>query len=144
MARIIRPMLKDPVDNLPVVGTKGKCLGVRTTGKVQDVQLEHDGIVTMNRQGMSVSKTWRGLPAHLVPSHLDNGENGASAEGVAVYVHGNGTGDFAEGSVAESLVLWYKNGTILAGHVCPDAVVQLAEFQSSLANTRTDWVIDES
>ena len=144
MPRLVRPMLVDQQDNLPLVGPKGKCLGVRTTGKVQDVQLEKDGTVTMNRQGMSVSKTWKGLPAHLVPEHLDNGENGASGIGMAVFVHCLDGEPFREGAVASGLVLCFKQGTTTAGHVCPEARALLAKFQTDLAATRCDWLIDES
>jgi hypothetical protein len=142
--RIVRPMLKDQSDGLPQVGTRSKCLGVRPSGRYRDVEIEEDGTIRLNHQGMSVSKTWKGLPAHLVPSHLDNGENGASGEGMEVYVHGNGTGDFAEEAVAEGLCLWFKPETRVAGNVCPDAAIQLTQYLSNLVDTRTGWEVDET
>ena len=106
MARIVRPMLKD-VDGLPLVGTTGKCLGARPTGKHADVDLnppgDVNGDVIANDKGLSVSADWRALPPHLIPEHLDDGLNGARGKNMAVFVHGNGTGPFGPGPFAAGL-----------------------------------------
>jgi hypothetical protein len=95
VARIVRPMLKD-VDGLPLVGTTGKCLGVRPIGPHADVDLnpagDVNGEVVSNDKGLSVGDDWRKLPGYLIPEHLDDGFNRARGKNMAVYVHGNGTG----------------------------------------------------
>jgi hypothetical protein len=144
VARIVRPMIKDQKDNLPLVGTKSKCLGVRESGPHADVDIDASGNVIANRKGMSVSDSWRVLPGHLIPEHLDNGHNGASGKNMAVFFHGQGTGAFAEGPIAPGLELCFKNGTSTAGNVCPVVDVLVAQYQSDLVATRADWVVDES
>lgn len=147
MARIVRPMLKD-ADGLPLVGTKGRCLGVRPGGPRPDVDLDPpgdlNGKVVSNDKGLSVSADWRTLQPHLIPEHLDDGLNGASGKNMAVYVHGNGTGPFAEGPVAPGLELIFKTGNTDAGVIRPIATVPLSQYQTNLAATRRDWEIDES
>ena len=147
MARIVRPMLKD-ADGLPLVGTRSKCLGVRPTGRNADVDLDppgdENGHVVSNHKGLSVSADWRDLPGHLIPEHLDDGMNGASGKNMAVYVHGNGTGPFAEGAVTDGLELIFKEGSLTSGVICPVASVLLSKYQADLAATRPDWVNDES
>jgi len=80
VARIVRPMRKD-TDGLPLVGTRGNCLGVRP---LYDVDLlptgDEHGEVVSNEKGMSVSADWRTLPGFLIPEHLDDGLNGASGK----------------------------------------------------------------
>jgi len=147
VARIVRPMLKD-ADGLPLVGTRSKCLGVRPTGRNADVDLDppgdENGHVVSNHKGLSVSADWRDLPGHLIPEHLDDGMNGASGKNMAVYVHGNGTGPFAEGAVTDGLELIFKEGSLTSGVICPVASVLLSKYQADLAATRPDWVNDES
>lgn len=141
MPRIVRPMKKD-TDDLPRVDSRGTCLGVRISGPYADVQFDASGNVKANKLGMSVSETWRTLPGHLIPDDLDDGKNDASGKGMAVFVHG--TGPFTEGVIASGLEMCFKVGKVTAGHVCPEAVVSLKQYQSDLAATRGDWVIDDS
>lgn len=147
VARIVRPMRKD-VDGLPLVGKESKCLGVRPTGQYADVDLEppgdEKGKVFSNQKGLSVSADWRTLKPHLIPEHLDDGLNGASGKNMAVYVHGQGTGPFAEGSVASGLEMIFKEGSSGAGVIRPVKTVPLSQYQADLAATRPCWVIDES
>jgi len=147
VARMVRPMLKAP-DGLPLVGTRSKCLGVRPTGPHADVDLDppgdENGDVVSNHKGLSVSADWRDLQGHLIPEHLDDGENGASGKNMAVYVHGDGTGPFAEGAVAAGLELIFKEGSLTSGVVRPVATVPLSKYQADLQATRPDWVNDES
>jgi hypothetical protein len=144
VARIVRPMIKDLKDNLPLVGTKSKCLGVRESGPNADIDIDSSGSVMANRKGMSVSESWRTLPGHLIPDHLDDGRNGASGKNMAVFVHGQGSGAFAEGPLAPGLELCFKSGTTIAGNVCPVVDVPVAQYQCDLAATRAGWVVDES
>lgn len=132
-------MLVDENDGLPVVGHDNDKLGVR---RGIDVQFESDKVtVKLNRHGMSVARTWKGLPGVLVPPHLDNGVNGASGVGMAVFVHGEG--DFAEGAVAPGLHLWFKKNP-KGGIVCPTEAVTFQKLQADIENTRGKWVIDEN
>lgn len=148
MPRIVRPMKKDPKDNLPLLGDRASCLGARTTGRHADVDIDAAGNVVLNRKGISVSQCWRTLIAKglgfLVPEELDDGQNGASGKNMAVYVIGNGTGPFAEGTIAEGLRMCFKTGSTELGVVCPTACVPLAQYQADLAATRGDWIEDPS
>jgi len=142
VARIVRPMIVDKAKNLPLVGSRSKCLGVRESGPYADIDVDSSEIVAVNRKGLSVSESWRSLPGHLIPEHLDDGHNGASGKNMAVFVHG--TGGFVEGQVAVGLELCFKIGTASAGNLCPVVAVPVTQYQLDLATTRADWVIDES
>jgi hypothetical protein len=61
-----------------------------------------------------------------------------------VYVHGNGTGPFAEGPVATGLEMVFKRGSVQAGLVRPVTTVSLTQYQADLLATRAHWVVDES
>jgi len=142
--RIVRPMVFDPQEpTSPLIGTTKNCLGVRTSGKRRDVDIDASGNVELNRKGLSVSHDWRKLPAFLIPEHLEDEHNGASGKGMRVFVHGGNTGAFVEGPVAAGLELLFKHGCTTAGVVCPAVVVPLEQYQRDLAATRPDWVIDE-
>ena len=147
MARVVRPMKKD-TDELPLVGTNGNCLGVRPIGKNSDVDLmppgDVNGQVISNQKGLSVSADWRNLPPHLIPKHLEDDFNGASGKNLAVYVHGNGTGPFAEGALAAGLEMIFKTGKVDTGVIRPVKTVLLSQYQKDLLATRPHWVIDES
>jgi hypothetical protein len=103
-----------------------------------------NGDVICNDKGLSVVSDWRKLPGHLIPEHLDDGHNGASGKGMEVYVHGNGTGPFAQGPFAAGLEVILKQGSVDAGVIRPIATVRLAQYQADLHATRADWVVDES
>jgi hypothetical protein len=147
VARIVRPMLRD-ADGFPLVGTRGRCLGVRPTGLNADVDLnppgEVNGDVICNNKGLSVGADWRSLPGHLIPAHLNDGFNNARGKNMAVYVHGNGTGPFAEGPVAAGLEMIFKQASVDSGVIRPMATVPLAKYQADLQATRANWVVDES
>lgn len=131
-------------DGLPRVGVQSKCLGVRELpNQHADVDLDYAGHVVLNRKGMSVVADWRLLPGHLLPEHLDDGHNGASGKGMAVFVHGTGT--FVDASaVAAALLLLHKPGRSDSGNVTPKMTVPLAQFQKDLKDTKQNWNIDES
>ncbi len=142
MPRIVRPMRVEP-DQLPRVGARSKCLGVREPPDPNaDVNVDGAGSVVQNRKGMSVADDWRQLPGHLIPEHLDDGFNGASGRGMNVFVHG--CGFFQQGPVTATLELLLKAGTVSCGVVAPTARVSLARYQQDLMATRGNWFIDES
>ena len=89
------------IDDLPELGVRSKCLGVREPGNA-DVDLDDSGNVKLNGRGLSVVADWRLLPGFLVPEHLEDEFNGASGKGIRIFVHGSQ--GFAEGDVAEGLL----------------------------------------
>jgi hypothetical protein len=93
---------------------------------------------------MSVSADWRNLGPELIPEGLEDDENGARGKKMAVFVHGNGTGPFAEDPVAPGLEMRFKPNRTDSGNVCPVAATMLSQFQAALAVTAPDWVIDPS
>jgi hypothetical protein len=141
-------MIRNAADGLPLVGTRSKCLGVRPTGINADVDLNPAGDLTgdviSNDKGLSVVSDWRKLPGHLIPDRLFDGFNNARGKNMAVYVHGNGTGPFAEGPVAAGLETVFKHGSVDSGVIRPVATVPLAQYQADLKSTRPNWVHDES
>lgn len=148
MARIVRSMYKDS-DGLPLVGSHKRCLlGVRPTGPRADVDLQPpgdvNGQVASNHKGLSVVDDWRNLADYQIPEELDDGHNGASGKGMAVYVHGNGTGPFAAAPFAAGLEVILKAGRTDTGVVRPVATVLLSRYQADLEATRQDWVEDPS
>jgi hypothetical protein len=140
-------MIRD-ADGLPLVGTTGRCLGVRPSGKNADVDLnppgDVNGDVICNNKGLSVVADWRRLPGHLIPEHLFDGLNNARGKNMAVYVHGDGTGPFGAGPVAPGLEVILKQGSVEAGVIRPVATVPLATYQAHLRATRGKWEVDES
>jgi hypothetical protein len=83
---IARPMVFDPKEpKFPLIATTRNCLGVRTIGKIRDVDLDASGNVELNRKGLSVSHDWRNLPGFLIPEHLEDEHNGASGKGMRVF-----------------------------------------------------------
>ena len=144
---LCRPMYK-AADGLPLVGTRRCCLGVRPTGKSADVDLDPPGDVTgfvvCNRKGLSVSADWHGLPGYMLPEELNDGLNGADGKNMAVFVHGNGTGDFAAGPFAEMLEVIFKENTVTAGVIRPTDPMPLDLYQGLLEATREAWENDPS
>jgi len=137
--------MKKANDGLPLLGTKANCLGVRPLSDV-DLKPPGDvlGDVVSNHKGLSVSADWRTLLPHLIPEHLEDDSNGACGKNMAVYVHGNNTGPFAEGEVGPGLELVFKAGKIDVGVIRPMATVALTKYQDDLKATRLNWKIDES
>ena len=130
-------------DNLPMVGARSKCLGVREPPSPNaDIDVDVGGNVVLNRRGLSVVADWRLLPGHLIPEHLESEFNGASGKGMQVFVHGEGA--FIEEAVAAGLLLLHKPKNDKSGNVAPSASVALAQFQSDIQATRPHWRIAES
>jgi len=84
------------------------------------------------------------LPLDIIPEEEDDAVNGARGTKMAIFVHGPGTGPFAEGPTAAGLEVCFKLGTTDAGHVCPVSSVPRLQYEGDLAATRPDWVIDHS
>jgi hypothetical protein len=136
-------------DGFPLVGAHKSCLlGVRPTGANADVDLnppgDVNGDVVVNLKGLSVVADGRQLPGYMIPEHLDDGFDGASGRNMEVFVHGDGTGRFAEGTVSAGLELCFKLYSINSGVIRPTAIVSLAQDQADLQATRAQWMVNES
>ena len=79
MARIVRPMKKDPADpKKPLVAPRFCCLGVRLHEVTLIPPGNPAGQVQADGMGMSVSADWRNLGPELIPEELEDDENGDS------------------------------------------------------------------
>ena len=141
--KIYRTMRRDPVDDLPVVGsTSSSELGVRPG---VDISIDTAGNVIRDRTGMSVAPGWRDLDFTRIPKRLRHLVPGASgANNTACYTMG--VGPFENEVVANGLELIpdEERPPVTHGVVAPIQVVPLAQYQSDLENTRTAWQIDET
>lgn len=141
MPRIFRSMLMD-ADGKPVTGRVRDSLGVRVPpDKRPDIVPDASGSVQPGTGGMSVAPALTDLPYFLVPLRLQGLVPNASGSNDK-YVWRSGEGPFAGGVVAADLQLvvtkpWH-------GAVGPDRTMPLQQFESALAATRSDWIVDES
>jgi hypothetical protein len=143
MATIYRSM-KQADDGLPVVGSDSKELGVRVPPNPNaDVDVDDDGNVLLNGQGMSVAENWRYLLPHLVPRRLKAIFPAASGSN-RLACFKLGSGPFQAGSLQGGLVLVLKTHDPHAGNVVPSQLMLVQEFQDHLAATRSEWSLDET
>jgi hypothetical protein len=112
-------------------------LGVRVPA---DVCPDHEGMVKIRSGGMSVAPAWRVLPPHRIPMRLREQVPDARGKGNLACFRA-GDGPFANGEVSATLNLRLDSAT--HGLVEPRSVVHLDVFQTALAATRSEWVIDE-
>lgn len=143
MATIYRSM-KRADDDLPVVGSNARELGVRVPPNPNaDVDLDDQGNVILNGKGMSVAENWRNLPPHLVPRRLRPLlSTAAGSNQLSCYRLGDGP--FQAGPISDRLMLVLKAHDPRSGNVVPCGSKQVQEFQDDLAATRSDWSIDET
>jgi hypothetical protein len=143
MATIYRSM-KRADDDLPVVGSNARELGVRVPPNPNaDVDLDDQGNIILNGKGMSVARNWRNLPPHLVPRRLRPVlSTAAGSNQLSCYKLGDGP--FQAGAINDRLILILKAHDPRSGNVVPSQLGQVQEFQDDLAATRSDWSIDES
>jgi hypothetical protein len=138
-------MKKDPQNpTKPLIAPRFCCLGVRLHEVTLIPAGDPAGTVVADGKGMSVSADWRNLNPELIPEELEDDMNGARGQKMAVFVHGQGTGPFAEGPVAAGIQMLFKPGETDCGNVCPVVAVALGQFQADLAATVPNWVIDPS
>jgi len=142
MPTLYRPM-KTADDNLPVVGSSSKELGVRVPPNPHaDVDLDENQIVKLNGRGMSVAEHWKHLPGHLVPKRLKSIFPPATgANSLKCFKMGEGA--FVEEELSTGLKLAIKPGNPHGGNVTPTEKIKIDDFQAALAATRADWEIDE-
>ena len=141
--KVYRAMKRDPVDNLPIVGsTSSSALGARPG---IDITVDVAGNVVLDATGMSVAPRWRDLNFTRIPKrlrHMVPGATGANSTSCFTM----GSGPFRNGVIANGLELIPDEGQapVLHGVIAPVQVVPLAQYQTDLANTRADWQIDET
>ena len=110
------------------------------------MDLDDAGNVKMNRKGMSVAPASRDLPHFRIPERLKPlMPNATGADNLYCFTMGSGA--FQDGPLAPGLDLKTDSpthGVVTHGVVAPQRSVSLARFQSDLAATRDQWVIDEA
>lgn len=148
MPKIVRAMLIQ--DGMPLVGTDSHMLGARVLVEDQPdrpVDIVPDGIGKVHPYtgGLSVARSIDDLLPHLVPKRLKNFVEGAGGSN-SRHVWSMGEGSFSEGGIAHRLILRRKpersDGKVL-GLVEPAAVMSLEYYQSALAATQLQWLLDE-
>lgn len=133
MPRMFRIMKKDDEDR-PVVGY-GFCeLGVREIER----DVDENGNVIPNDKGMSVSPEWRDISIFVIPRRLRAGGRGKPSG----YCFRRGEGPFQQVACGNGLELVPTSDT--HGVLRPLELAPLNEFLQNLANTRDEWVVDES
>jgi hypothetical protein len=107
MPTIYRAM-KQTDDGLPAVGSGSSELGVRIPPNPNaDIEVDDDGNVILNGNGMSVVENWRSLLPHLVPKRLKPIFPGATGSNkLACFRFGEGP--FSPGSLNDRLSLNLK------------------------------------
>lgn len=136
-------MKLDPSDNLPVVGFQSSSeLGAR---RGIDISVDAAGQVVLDSTGMSVAPNWRNLEFTRIPRRLRHLVPGAAGgNGTACFTMGSGP--FERSAITADLELIPDEGLAPAFHgvVAPRHTVAIDNYLSALANTRTQWRIDET
>lgn len=132
---VFRIMKKDN-DDLPNVSPRG--LGVR---RGIDIELDARDYVIMNGKGMSVAPSWRDINILRIPKRLRSKVPGAQGSN-NTYCFRYGDGPFRQGEFAAGLTL--EPDSPKHGNVAPQAVVPISTYESDLAATRRDWLLDEN
>jgi hypothetical protein len=132
--KVYRAMKRDPADNFPIIGTTSSSeLGARAG---IDITVDGVGNVVLDGTGMSVAARWRDLDFTRIPKrlrHLVPGVTGANS--TSCYTMGSGS--FQNGGFANGLELVPDQGQAPThGVIAPVQVIQLAQYQTDLQNTR--------
>ncbi len=111
----------------PAIGASARALGVRVGSPTSDVLLRPDGRVGPGSGGMSVSPSWRLLPAHRIPRRLTSrgGSEATGSNNDACWAIGQG--EFVSGPFANRLILSVDGPS--HGTVQPETIISLSEFQ---------------
>ncbi len=142
MAIIYRVMTNQ--DGRPKIGPTRRTLGVKARpgdeSEEVDIPTDWHGIVRSNTGGMSVAPSWRDLPRHRIPARLRCLLPSACGKNEDACWR-MGQGPFQHASVASGLCL--RVTSRIHGLVEPAMAVSLDQYQSDLAATQNEWVIDE-
>ena len=142
MPLVFRSMKRSD-DGLPVVGSNSKELGVRVPPNPNaDIDIATDGTVELNGRGMSASAHWTDLLPHLIPKRLkQHCPDAIGSNALACYRCGEG--EFRDGPLGGDLELRLKPGKSRNGNIVPAGHLTVDQFQSALAATRDEWIVDE-
>jgi hypothetical protein len=143
LPKVYRAMKRNPADNLPVVGSNSSSeLGARPG---IDITVDSAGNVVLDTTGMSVAPGWRDLGFTRIPQRLRPIVPGATGSN-STSCFTIGVGPFQDGIIASGLELIPDQGhtPVTHGVIAPVQVVPLAQYETDLENTRTDWQIDET
>jgi hypothetical protein len=141
MPKIYRAM--EAADELPVVGSQGNMLGVRTPPNERaDIRPDTNGEVAPSAGGMSVNPGISAMPSWAKPKrwrreHPELHRDARGQESVEVFTHGAGA--FVAGRVADELVL--APDSHRHGMVEPARTMSIDEYRAALAATRPGWRI---
>jgi hypothetical protein len=136
MPLIFRSMIRD--GDHPKIGPTAKTLGARIPGDIP----EEDGLVAPGTGGMSVSRSWRDLPAWRIPIRFIHLEPNAAGKQSDVSLWRMGDGPFEKGEVSDKLRL--RPDSPKHALVEPSGPMPSEVYQDALAATRDSWqCIDE-
>jgi hypothetical protein len=141
MPLIYRSMTRED-DDRPRIEGSSRGLGVRVPPDPNaDIALDADGNVHPATGGMSVAPNWRQLPRFRIPRRLRSIVPAATGSDRDCCWR-MGAGPFEDGALCNELFL--RTDSNAHGTVDPAIAMPLARYQSALAATRDQWVIDES
>jgi len=120
-------------------------LGIRYADEssgIREVRLDADGKVKIEKKGMSVFRAWREVPLIRRPERL-GGPNRGDED---TYCFRLGDGPWESGIILEDKLdmLAPTGNNPNHGVVRPIKLVTLAEYRTHLAETRSNWILDES
>ena len=140
MPKIYRAMKQD--GNKPVIGQSSSALVARIPG---DILPDSAGKVHPGTKGMSVSPSFKELPAERIPRRLRSLLGIRNATGNNSHsIWRMGEGPFVAEPIAARLQLRPDPVNSRHGFVEPDTVMSAEDYQSALAATQDVWSIDET
>lgn len=144
MPKIYRIMVAK--DDKPEIGSGRNMLGVRSAPDANPDVVEVDGQVPVATGGMSVSMCLCAMPPLMVPRKLRDIIPGAKNPGDdGRRVWRTGQGPFVSSPVNAMLDFRLDPDPRKSGHgfVEPATPMALSDYQSALAATQEEWLVDE-
>ena len=145
MPRVYRSMLEDA--GQPKIERGANGLGVRIDGDKPDIQIQVDGTVNAEEKGMSVMSLRKFLPVYRVYYKLKHIREGAKSPNANLRIWRMGDGPFHREIVAPDLMLIPdppKADGVEHGVMAPERDMPITDYETALANTQAQWVIDEA
>ena len=148
MPRVYRSMKeengrpREEENGKPKIERSASALGIRIDGESADIQLQPDGSVKAEAQGMSVAPLPKFLPRFRVYHGLKHVVEGAKSPDASLRIWRTGEGDFLRENLTSDLRLYPdapENGIVKHGVVAPARKMALAEYETALAETQSDW-----
>ena len=145
MPRVYRSMLENA--GQPKIERSANALGVRIEGESVDVNVQANGFVKAGDKGMSVAPLPGFLPRFRVYSGLKHIVEGAKSPNANLRIWRMGVGPFQREIAAPDLMLIPdppKEGVVKHGVMAPGHDMPITAYETALANTQAQWVIDEA